>query len=180
MAKINIQFHGLPQEIVDFIKASISKFQIYAVTMCFKPEFKVALIDMETNIDYDFLKKNNIDCVSFLLKKPSLCIENERNFISEYPDSLFIDIGIQTKKGLNESCLSAISNDHASLKCWKKIVKEFNKITFTGAWSINPHTSAKAFFKNHRYTSGAKELDLNGVSILPAAGWNIYKFTEPV
>lgn len=179
MSKINIQFHSKRDEIVSFVKECIIEFQIDAVTMRFKPEFKATLIDKAKDIDNEFLKGNNIRSIFFFLNKPSMPIENERSFLAENPGSLFIEIGDQAEKGLNESCLSAMTDDPTLLKCWKKIANKLKKITFAGAWSINPHTSAKSFFKNHRYTSGAKELEVNGIKMLPAAGWNIYKFSEP-
>ena len=179
MSKINIQFHSKVNEIIAFVKECIQEFQVYAVTMRFKPEFKATLVDKANDIDNEFFKGNNIRSIFFLLNKPSMFIKNERKFLSENPGSLFIEIGNQTENGLKESCLSAMTDDPTLLKCWKKIANKLKKITFAGAWSINPHTSAKYFFKNHRYTSGAKELEVNGIKMLPAAGWNIYKFSEP-
>lgn len=178
MAKINIQFHSKDSEIIAFIKECISEFQLYAVSMRFKPEFTAELVDA-VDINDEFFKENNIESIYFLLNKPSMPIKNERSFLSENPGSLSIEIGNQTEKGLNESCLSVMTDDQDLLKCWRKIANKLKKITFAGAWSVNPHTSAKSFFKNHRYTSGAKELEVNGIKMLPAAGWNIYKFSEP-
>jgi hypothetical protein len=177
LAKINIQFHSKPEETIKFVKECIQEFKLYVVTMRFKSEFKATFIDTTNEIENEFHR--GIRSIFFLFNKPSMPIKNERNFLTENPGSLLIEIGEQSEKGLNESCLSAMTGDAVLLKYWKKIVNKLKKTTFAGVWAVNPHTSAKSYFKAHRYTSGAKELGDNGINMLPAGGWNLYKFSDP-
>jgi hypothetical protein len=73
-----------------------------------------------------------------------------------------------------------MGNNIDLLKLWKKIIIEFKKKLFKGAWIINPNIEEKHYSKNHYYTENAKKEFLKGVKISPIAGWNYYLLSSDV
>lgn len=168
MAKINVQFHGLPQEIVEFSEACAIEHKLFSVSMVFFPDFKANIIEGYSSLK-DIEKINRI-CLCNI--KPDLSANSALEFSRKNPDCLSLSIGKYDNKGLVESGLGAQTENKTALKIWRKIVKKLNAFTTEGVWVVSPHTGAKTFNKKHRYTEAAKKIADDGVKIKPIAGWN--------
>lgn len=168
MAKINVQFHGLPKELIEFVKACAIEHKLISVGMIFFPDFKTYKIG-----DYSALQdieKINRICLS--ITEPDLSAKSVVEFSRKNPDCLSLSIGKYDNEGLGESGLGAQTDNKEALKIWRQIVKKLKAITLAGAWVVSPHTGAKTFNKNHRYTEAAKKVADEGITIKPIAGWN--------
>jgi len=170
MAKINVQFHGLPGELVEFAKVCAIENKLFSVGMVFSPGFKVNIIE-----DYDAVQNTEkIDRICLCINKPDLSAKSVLEFSRKNLDCLSISIGKYDDEGLVESGLGANTDNKDALKIWRKIVKQLKEITLEGAWVVNPYTNAKEFYKNHRYTAAAKKIADEGVTIRAIAGWNYF------
>jgi hypothetical protein len=177
MAKINFQFHATSDEILNFIKACTIEYNLYVAILQSFPTFRVTLpnpID-EVIDNIDGSKKNYIYLYTYI---PDLEAKNQWEFLDKNPDGLYITIGKDYDNQLEQSSIGSIVLDDETQKLWKKIIMKFKSNTSTGAWVVNPEYDAKGYYKHHRYTAGAKKAYLEGVRILPFAGWNYYILSE--
>jgi hypothetical protein len=170
MAKINVQFHCLPNELVEFAETCAIEHKLFSVGLVFFPDFKATKIENYSSMQ-DAEKINRI-CLS--VSEPNLSAKSVLEFSRKNPDCLSLSIGKHDKEGLVESGIGAQTDNKDALKIWRKIVKKFKTLTMEGAWVINPNNNAKEFYKNHRYTEAAKKAAEGGVTIKPMAGWNYF------
>ncbi len=173
MAKINVQFHAEPIEIIRFLKDCAKKYDLHIVIIENNPNFVANLI-IETEYTSEEVKIDNTSIVCLSIKEPYISTSSYLEFLDKNSECLSITIGKFDDNRLVESVLAAQTDNADSLKAWKSIVKELEKISFAGAWVVNPNNRAKAFYKQHRYTEGAKKLFEDGVKIVPTAGWNYF------
>jgi hypothetical protein len=120
----------------------------------------------------------NTNRVCLYINKPDILTNNYLEFLERNPDYLLITIGKYFDNQLEESNLATQTENSECLKRWKKIIKNFNAVSLSGAWVVNPNNGAKVFYKQHRYTEGAKKLSEDGVKLVPVAGWNYYILSE--
>ncbi len=170
MAKINVQFHGLPKEIVEFAEACATEHKLFLVGLVFFPIFKANLI--ETYGALEDIESINRICLCHI--QPDLSAKSALAFSRKNPDCLSLSIGKFDNEGLGESGLGAQTENKDALMIWRKIVKRLKTQTLEGAWAVSPHTGAKTFSKKHRYTTAAKKVADEGVTIKPIAGWNYF------
>lgn len=174
MAKINLQFHGLPEEMIKFAEECAIEYKLFSVEIAFSPDFKANLIN-----DYGSLQDvEKINRICLCITEPDCSVKSVLEFSKKNPDCLSLSIGKHDDEGLVESVLGAQTENKNALKVWRKIVKQLKATTLEGAWVVNPHTNAKEFYKNHRYTEAAKKVADEGVAIKPFAGWNYFILGE--
>jgi hypothetical protein len=173
MPSINVQFLGLPSEIIDFAKECTINYKFNLVVAQLFPEFKAIFV---TDIDSDnnFNKISCINQIYFLKAKPDMSINDYMEFLDKNPDKLVFSLGKYTNEKLTESALSGQTNDPELLKVWKTIAKKLKAMTLSGAWVVNPNNGSKSFYKNIRYTNAAKKVFDEGIKMLPGGGWNYY------
>lgn len=170
MAKINLQFHCLPKELIEFAEACAIEHKLFCVGMIFFPDFKTTKIE-----NYGSLQDvETFDRICLCVTEPDLLAKSALEFSRKNPDCLSLSIGKHNNEGLGESGIGAQTDNNEALKIWRKIAKKWKNITLLGAWVVSPHTCAKSFYKNHRYTEAAKKLSDEGVTIKPIAGWNYF------
>ncbi len=173
MAKIVVQFHGLPTEVLEFAENCTGQFQVRAALIQFFPEMRVfEVIDGEFQSAIGNLEVVNM--IAFSISHFDLPAKNMSEFMERNPDSLMLKIGALKNDGLVESVLSANTGDPVSLSVWKKVVKKLHEHTCEGAWAVNRETGVAGYSKKHRYTVASKELEENGTRMLPIAGWNFF------
>ncbi|WBW95241.1 hypothetical protein [Oceanirhabdus sp. W0125-5] len=179
MAKIDSQFHGTPEEITDFIKDCVKLYKLYLVTIQLFPSFKAELYYEEENLD-KLKVTNDIRLICVYRDKPDMSESSYLEFLKVNKDCLVVTLGKHKGDTLEESSLGSVTEDIDSLKLYRKIIKNFNSMTITGAWVINPYNGAKEFYKYHRYTHLAKKLFEDGTKMIPLGGWNFYILNEEV
>ncbi len=97
MPSINVQFLGLPSEIIEFAKECAINFKFNLVVAQLFPEFKAIFI---TDIDSDknFNKLYCINQIYFLKSKPDMSTNDYMEFLGKNPDKLVFSLGIYTNE----------------------------------------------------------------------------------
>ena len=177
MPKINVQFHAKPAETIKFIKDCAKDFNLHIVKVDLHPSFEVNLLN-QADGKLESMSICGTNRVCLYLNKPDTHTSSYLEFFDKNLDCLSITVGKYCDNQLEESILATQTGNSECLKVWKKIVKKFNAVTLSGAWVINPNNGAKVFYKQHRYTEGAKKLFEDGVKVVPIVGWNYYVLSE--
>lgn len=172
MPDISIQFHSLPQELVELIRQFSDEAQPRLVSFCKRPfrseTFEVGLLDK-------IFEDPETWRVVFTAAAPILGGDSSLAFMDSNPDCLILEIGRLTEAGLGESWLSARTSDAATAARWQLLAKRLRQITKAGALAVNPDTGATSRLRNHRYTDGALRLAQANVPILPGAGGTLIR-----
>jgi hypothetical protein len=171
MAKIGTQFHAAPDEMINFIKDCMKEYNLYAVIIQSFPQFAAKLTN-PVDVVLNNIPTLQTFMVTFYTYKPDLEADNQMDFLEKNPDGLHFYLGKYYENQLLESSIGSIVEDNDTLKIWKKIISKFKKNTYTGAWVVNHEMGTKGYYKNRRYTEGAKKLFLTGVKILQFPGGN--------
>jgi hypothetical protein len=175
MADVLIQFHAAIDELAEFLRDVTEEFHVHVIALRFHP------------FSATFVKNDLIDVsihdpavreFALTIEPPILPALNATEFLNRNPSALRLDIGRLSEQGLNESCLSARTMDERSIDIWRRVARKLRKITQTGAVATNPATGATSKLRNHRFTAGAKALDVIGIIIRPVAGGSVLHLGE--
>lgn len=164
MPDISIQFHALPKEVLSFAHNIITDLNLHVTVVRFHP-FEAHELPNE-ELDHIQSIDTNYKRMYFTITKPILPASNELDFADKNPDSLRLDVGSLEESGLRESWLSARTENLQVVSVWKQIAKKLRGLTKPGGTSVHPKTGATAPAKSHRFSEGAKELELSGVPLL--------------
>lgn len=176
MADIKIQFHALPEELLQFVGECIRDFNIHVVAMRFAP-FEAKEISSET-LGSVFSPTSPFRELALTVECPILPATSNTDFHDKNPTKLRLDIQRPTESGLRQTWLACRTDDEEALNVWKKVARRLKDITKTGVVVVNPDSGCSAPSSSFRYTSGAKALERAGVPMLPAAGGNILRFSD--
>jgi hypothetical protein len=177
LAKLNFQFHAIEDEIIQVIKESVNRYDLFLVGLQLFPEFSCQLICKDIfDEQMDFIKNSRM--LMLFNYKPDLSQNDYNHFVKTNKECLIFEIGGQKEGSLKESSISTITDDVETMKIWKTIIKEFKNDMVKGAWAVNPMNGAKVYYKHHQYTEGAKKLFEDGIKLIPVAGWNYYVLSE--
>ena len=161
--KIMMQFHAMPEEIVDYVKATSAKLNLAMTLMSFRP-FALREITGELSVD-DFLLDDADICMMLTHGKPNLSVNSAQQFYQLNPGAMSLNIGRLSEKGLQESGLSFVSQDQDKIAIAKAVAATLKQITKAGVVAVNPRSGAEAQFCAHRYTDGAKIEYEQGIKI---------------
>ena len=173
MKKIGIDFHSKRVELITFIYDFSIEFNltIFAGKLC--PSFSVREIaDKEL-----LLQDSSIEFVTIMQDNHFTDLTDSKVFLREQMGGLYVLLGTDDGAVLQESSMSAVSDADIN-PLWKKCISRWKKPLLHGAWVINPIAKTKAFYKNHCYTTCAREAYLRGVKIIPIAGNCIYQLSS--
>jgi len=168
MTDISIQFHALRKELSPlFVEvAKKPEFHVFAVRF---PPFSIVEID-PTRLDEAFAD-DSIDRLSFTMQPVDLsAVRGGMAFLEASPGALTLNIGPMTKNGLEESILSTRFDASKGPSPWAPLAKKIRSITKAGVVAVNPDTGATCTSRNHRFTKGARELELTGVPMMQLGG----------
>jgi len=163
MAKFNFQFHAKHDELIDFAKKTAIDNNLYIGITRFFPKYKCEIFDKD-NIDSVPRELSGGNEIILFQSTPVMGADSSYKFAIDNPGVLYIQVGIDDGKILEESNLGAISDDE-TVAFWKKAVKSFKKSMLKGAWVTFPEHGTKRYDKNHYYTLQAKTAYENGVII---------------
>ena len=167
MTDISIQFHATPTEIAQFVSEFTDDFELSVTCVKLMP-FEARSISRQ-QIE-STLSDERCWRLAFTQSEPVVDAINLDMFEERNPGNLMLEIGRKTHQGLKQSWLCCRVFDRKQLNAWRKIAKQLNAITQSGAYAVNPTTGAKARFTKYRYTEGARELQLKGIKMLAFAG----------
>ena len=175
MSSIIIQFHASVEEILAFVDSTSMKLGLTSVLLQKEPFNAKSLQSHEDAISsIDNSKRTNIS-IALLQDEALLTANSRQEFKRVNSSAVLIDIGNETKFGLQESSLSFGSDNEEFYRIAKKIAARLKRITKAGAIAINPDTGAEAIMRSFRYSAGAKEKYDKGGTIRPVAGKCILK-----
>jgi hypothetical protein len=173
-----IQFHATPSEIAEVLAQFRAAFACNVGVTTF-PEETVKIYDVSKEINWEEIAKLASDIkngVSVYLSAKSISPPpSSRYFLGYNLGSIVVDIGKMANLSLQESSIGCKSKSPDDLAFAKKAINLFTKITKTGAYAFKPGENEEFFYKNHRYSQGAKELYDKGYEIKPIAGSVRYK-----
>lgn len=164
MAGFYTQFHATLDELCDFIEAWLDNHPIVISAFAFPPRSRVAI---------------SRDTVRTVLARPDLLqvtfthgpVDPSRISPSEVADDdqsfLYLLIGRIKPNGLEESSLSSGYDD----PIWKKINRDLKRHTTAGADLVDDATGkVHQFYRNPRFTPGAKALRASGTQLRHSGG----------
>ena len=178
MARIAIQFHALPDELLSLVKSIMHDFGIHVTAMRFSP-FEAIEVTPDT-LDNVFAENSPYEELALTVDRPVLPARSNTDFAEKNPNKLRLDIRRVHPDGLRQTFLSAHSEDATALPLWKKIAQRLKAATKAGVIVKNPDTGASVEDRTFRYSPGAKALAARGVRMLPLAGGNLIEFPESV
>lgn len=178
MKSLLVQFHAVPEEILDFVKSVSRDLGLVVVVMVLKP-FKIELIDNLDKLEEILAQKREADIrIALKAGEIDLTAKSPNNFFDLNSDCITVDIGTLSARALNESSLSFQSDSTEAFRTANKVANKLKKFTKSGAIAVNPDTGAEAKIRSHRYTEMAKQKYDEGIKILPVAGKNLFKLTD--
>lgn len=170
MAKINFQFHATREETSIFICDKVKENKLKVVILQTIPNFEYKVIDSLS------ISEGIICDAEMVLLYINQSIKKESNyidFLKENSGFLFIRLGKQDNQILRESTISGTA-ENENLKLWRSIITQYKKSMHKGAWIIGGYSEVKKYYKDHRYTQGAKRMYENGVAIMDIGANNTY------
>jgi hypothetical protein len=176
MSNINIGFHATISEISQKIISVMFQYKLTAVVVRLWPEFEFEIID---NMTFEVDEYLNSARIIFLCKEvPSHLSKNYHEFLSQNAENLVIQIGEWTKESIKESTIGTRATDSENIRLWKKIIDIFKKDMYKGVWVIDPWSGAKKYYKNHYFTTGAKNAYEKGIKMKAFAGISEYQLSS--
>ena len=175
MKSVIIQFHALPEELVEFVNQVEKEFKLTVILLRIKP-FSIENVTSKFNVEY--LKKYDCqDEINIILsvKDVHVDVQSQKQLLSLNKGCIVLALGRLSENQLNESRLSFISDSKEEANLVTKIVSRLKKKTIAGAIAVNPITLSEAKIRTHRFTEGARKAYLNGTKINPLAGNCFYK-----
>ncbi len=163
MTKFGIQFHARNSEVIDFVKISVEKYDLYVGLIHFISQFHCEVFDKHSIDSFPNVLLHSDKLVLFR-SKPIMDADSDYQFTGANPDALYIFAGFDDGELLTESSLSAIADEDTVL-FWKNVVKPLKKSFLKGAWIMWPSSGTRRFEKNHYYTAQARLAYEEGVRI---------------
>lgn len=175
MAKIGFQFHSDVCETAKYIIDIVKENDLKVAIVQNYPDFEYSIVD-SCKIELDMVIKAQ-EILLFVLQ-PKQIKDNYLEFIRTNEGCLSIRFGIQNDTMLRESIIGGIA-ENDSLAFWRKIISKYKKTMYKGAWILDENSGVKRYYKDHRYSQGAKKMYGNGISIYAIAG-NCKYVLEPI
>ncbi|NUQ76262.1 MAG: hypothetical protein HUU21_22205 [Polyangiaceae bacterium] len=175
MTDISTQFHATPKELMVLVSAFTHEHTVYITAIRFSP-FEARQVN-ELEVEPVFLD-NSVERIVLTIRPPVLPANSMNHFLDRNIDALILDIGRLNNAGLKESWLTARTNDKEALNTWRKLVKKLRAMTRAGAVAVDPKTGATTKLRAHRFSDGAKDLEVVGVPMLPVAGSARLRFED--
>jgi hypothetical protein len=168
MTGMSIQFHALPEELLPIFAEAVTSDNLHVFAVRFPP-FSIAKIE-PSRLGEAFADPS-IWRFKFTMSPVDLAkVTNGNEFLDMNPDALILDIGPKREQGLRESRLSTMADVSKKTSPWAKIAMKLRAITKTGAISVNPDNGASGKARGHRFSKGARALELSGVPMVSLTG----------
>jgi hypothetical protein len=175
MPDISIQFHALPSELLPLIHKCIDEMNLHFIGILFHPFSARELTDEKIE---EAVLVGPYERFIFAEKMLILPIDSVANLTEQVPGALYLDIGRESPQQLSESWLACRTGGSPINPKWKKIASWLRSMTQVGAVAVSPSTGATSRLRNHRFSSGAKELCDRGLLIRPVAGNAVLKLGQ--
>ena len=171
MADILIQFHALPEELMNFSQEIATEFDLHVTAMRFFPFAAKKFAPNE--VDLIFAEDSPYSELAFTRDAPVLPVAGKMEFLDRNPGALQLGIQRVGKEGLRQTSLTVRTDDSDALSVWQQVAKRLKAITQPGVVVRNPDTGASVRNRAFRYSAGARSLADRGIAMLPIAGGNV-------
>lgn len=164
MATFQTTFHATLDELCEFIEGWLDNHPIVIGAFAFPPCSQVAI---SRDTVREVLARPALSQVTFTHGpvNPSWTSPGE----DDEQSFLYLLIGRMQPNGLEQSTLSSGYDD----PIWKKINRDLKRRTTAGAVCTNERTGASGFYRNPRFTPGAKALAVSGTPLREFRGASI-------
>ena len=135
----------------------------------FFPVYKVQNLDLDSSTLLDSLK--GADRLALNRDKFDVNAATTGEFLEKNNNLLTVAVQDVRSEGLRESLLTVYSESPETLAMWRKMLARAKASMFTGATVFSPFNGVSASApRGHRYSSGARALAEDGVTLLAIAG----------
>ena len=176
MKKISVQYFTSIEELFSFCKKICSINNLYAAHLYSldKTDY-VKPITCDYFNDANDINLNTFNC--FVLSREILNTSKHKHydFQIDNPNALYINVGEIRPTYIRESWMYALKiiNNKDDHKTWLQVEKELKKEILAGGWGVYRPTMEKKFYKDLRYTQGARALYKKGITMFSSVGFNI-------
>jgi hypothetical protein len=160
MSSFSIQFHAKLEELAALVETWRNHCGAYATAITFAPFSAEALAEGDAN---DRLLAPVIRRIMFTERPPKLGATSSGLLLDQNAGALLLDIGRLSPRGLAESRLHTMQANPT----WKRMARLLRERTHAGAVGVHDQTGARAFYRDHRYSDGARSLFESGVVMRP-------------
>ena len=171
MTSVQLQFHAIPEEVMEVMVTWAKEFQLHGAVETF--DRQVAL-----------WSPASLQAAAESLGEPWSIYLNDEPFNADalvsqeiykaHPGCLIATMAKVRDATLRESAMGAITDDACKLKLWRRLIRRFRSNMNKGAWIVNPITGHRRRLEGHRFTDGARKAQESGVKMLGSAGLTEY------
>lgn len=179
MSSILVQFYSLPEETIPLLETLKQKFHFRMLGVEYFPELKAFEINSFNDLKRYKVEVEEIASVFLGFVEPVVLEKNHNEFVRKNKEFLRFDLGKVTERGLAESVLIGSTENTELFAVWKLVARELKRVTKAGLWAINTEFGGKSFYKNFRYTEGAKRLSAMGTKFLSDGSFVYLMVEEP-
>ncbi len=150
MPSVNIQFHMLFEELIDFVGDVSSRYRLEVELEQWFPE-RARQVPFGADLPKEVRHFGHVDRI-WLLCKPPRCRKFER---------FMLNVGRLRGKRLAQADLGAGTHKAEAFKVLKKVAQDLKKRTTAGIWVIT-ETGNVGYNKSFRFSRGAAKADRTG------------------
>jgi hypothetical protein len=158
MATFQTTFHATLDELCEFIEGWLDNHPIIISAFAFPPRSRVAISRATVR---EVLARPDVWEVTFTHGPVDPCRISGSDVADERQSYMCLQIGRLRPDGLEQSRLFCGYDD----PIWKKINRGLKRRTTAGAVFTNEDTGASQFYRNPRFTVGAKALHVAGTPL---------------
>jgi hypothetical protein len=181
MPSVQIQFHADPEEAVSLALQLARRNGLTAVLERFFPEYEAVVVgEGDDEASKRLGQSGQIRRVALCRTDPDPAATSAQDFVARNTGCMYLSIGRRLEDAMRESALDGVTDDHDTLRLWRRVVRQAKSEMHKGATIRNPFTGDEARSASHLHTPGAHALAANGVRMLAAAGATEFVFDDCV
>jgi hypothetical protein len=179
MRHVNLQFHVLPDELLDWVEEWKREFNLFVSAVRYFPQYRIRKITSIAQFRRQLHTARAPDEIWLSVDPFDLQGRTSSQLQDANAGSFFISFPESTPDGLRQTLMGAEAADAVSWPLWKKLVGRTKRQCKKGLWVFNPTAGVKGFTHSARYTTRVEEASRRGLVLLPLAGGYIMSIDEP-
>lgn len=175
MAKLSLQFHARRDEIAQLVAQWVNELGLWLAVETLSPAYGSVLL-AQGQLSGELRLSDSVGRIVLSLYPIEMNSPGPFGLVGKNPKALSILVGKESSMVLGESVLQAMTDDQKSLLAWRRIRKGMVASYNKGARVVNSATGAEVSARDHYFSSGAKDLYVDGVRMAGLADLLSYKF----
>ncbi|HEV3439704.1 MAG TPA: hypothetical protein VG122_20230 [Gemmata sp.] len=143
MPSVNVQFHMLPDELIQFVKEVSSRYQLEVELERFYPK-ALQTVPVDGDLTEEIEKLGQLDRIWLLCKTPK----------SKKAERFMLNVGRRRGNRLAQAQLGAGTNKAKAFEVLKKVAAELKRRTKAGIWLVTENGNV-GYVKSARISEGA-------------------------